>query len=131
MIHCDILIIDDDIDDIEILTEALNESGVEKVHYVYSPKEAFQYLEEVHPAYKPKVIVTAFFLPATTGAEFLVDIKKMDKHKNVKVVILSSANSKKEIEKFIEMGAVDYLSKPSSYDDYLKLAAGIKSIAGV
>ncbi|WP_018615805.1 response regulator [Segetibacter koreensis] len=131
MIHCDILIIDDDIDDIEILTEALNESGVEKVHFVYSPKEAFQYLDEVHPAYMPKVIVTDFYLPATTGAEFLADIKKMDKHKNLKVLILSSEKSEKEIDKFREMGAVDYLVKPSSYHDYLGVAVGIKNIAGV
>jgi PleD family two-component response regulator len=52
--YCDVLIIDDDFDDIEILMEVLNNSGLEKVHYVYSATDAFQYLEDIYPDCIPK-----------------------------------------------------------------------------
>jgi CheY-like chemotaxis protein len=127
MIYCDILIIDDDPDDLEILTEALNKSGVEKVHYVYSAKEAFRYLEEVYPECIPKVIVTDFLLPLMTGYEFLADLKAMDKYKEVKVVVLSSAKSQQQIEKLRELGDYDFYEKPSSFDRYMEVAESIKS----
>ncbi len=67
MKYCEVLIIDDDFDDIEILMEVLNKSGLEKVHYVYSAKDAFQYLEDVFPDCIPKVIVTDLHLPVLTA----------------------------------------------------------------
>ena len=58
MIHCEILIIEDDHDDIKVLTEAFNKSGVEKIHFVYSVEDAFMYLEQVYSECVPKLIVT-------------------------------------------------------------------------
>ena len=54
------------------------------------------------------------------------DLKKMDKYKHIHVIVISSGKSDKEIERFKEMGAYDYLQKPSTYDEYMKVAADIK-----
>jgi len=131
MVLCKILIIDDDEDDVEILSQAFTESGVDGVHYVYSAMQAFIYLETLEHTCLPKLIVTDLFLPGITGAEFLKDLKGMELYKNIHVVILSSIKSDKEIDRYREMGALDYLIKPSSYDEYVKVAADIKSKAGV
>lgn len=131
MDKCSILIIDDDLDDVEILVDAFTKSGVETVHNVSTAMQAFSYLEEVDHSCQPKLIVTDHFLPGITGAEFLKDLKGMDKYKHIHVVVLSSIKSEKEIERYKEMGAIDYLIKPSTYDDYVRVAADIKRKAGL
>ncbi len=131
MVDCKILIIDEDKDDVEILSEALTECGVDGIHHVHSAMKAFIYLQEVEHTCLPKLIVTDQFLPGITGAEFLKDLKGMNKYKHIHVIILSSVISDKEIERFLEMGAVDYLVKPVSYEDYVKVANDMKRKAGL
>jgi DNA-binding NarL/FixJ family response regulator len=46
----------------------------------------------------------------------------MDKYKHIHVVVLSSFKTEEEIEKYKQMGADDYLAKPSSYDAYVQVA---------
>jgi CheY-like chemotaxis protein len=127
MNECRILIIDDDKDDVEILAEAFTQCGVDSVHYVYTAMQAFMYLQEVGHECLPKLIVTDHFLPGITGAEFLKDLKGMEKYRHIPVIVLASTKSDREIERFREMGALDYLVKPVSYNDYVKVAADIKS----
>ena len=129
MTDCKILIIDDDEDDVEILAEAFTNCGVDGVHYVYTAMEAFIYLQQVAQDCLPKLIVTDHYLPGITGAEFLKDLKKMDKYKNIPVIVLATTKSDIEIEKYREMGAIDYVIKPVTYDDYKKVAADMKNKA--
>ena len=124
-----ILIIDDDTDDVEILSDAFSRSGVESVHYVHSAMEAFMYLEQLKAEEMPKLIVTDLYLPGITGAEFLADLKAMARYKDIHVIVLSTIKSDVEIERYKKMGAIDYLQKPSSYDEYLQVAKEIKERA--
>lgn len=125
------MIIDEDKDDVEILSEALNECGVDGIHHVHSAMKAFIYLQEVEHICLPKLIISDLFLPGITGEEFLKDLKGMDKYKHIPVIILSSVKPYAEIERYREMGAVDYLIKPISYADYVKVAADMKSRAAL
>ena len=50
----------------------------------------------------------------------------MDKYKHIHVIVISSGKSDKEIERFKQMGADDYFQNPSTYDEYMKVAADIK-----
>lgn len=127
MTNCKILIIDDDEDDVGLLCEAFTLSGVESVRYVFSAMQAFMYLEDVEHDCLPKLIVTDHFLPGMTGKEFLADLKKMEKYKHIHVIVLSTVKSPKEIENYRQMGALDYLDKPSTFDEYLRVAAEIKN----
>lgn len=129
--ECKILIIDDDEDDVEILSDAFMQCGVDGIHYVFSAMQAFIYLEQVADACLPKLIVTDHFLPGITGAEFLKDLKGMEKYKDIPVIVLASTKTDKEIERYKEMGALDYLVKPISYDEYVKVAADIKKKAAL
>ena len=123
MAHCKILIIDDDTDDVEILAAAFTQSGVDGVHYVHSAMEAFMYLEEVPTREAlPKLIVTDHYLPGITGPEFLKDLKTMDRYQHIPVVVLSTIKTEAQIEQYRRMGAADYLKKPASYSEYLKVA---------
>jgi len=118
-----VLIVDDDTDDVEILAEAFPQTGVKSVHYVHSAMQAFIYLQSMESKENlPKLIVTDFYLPGITGAEFLKDLKGMEKYKHIHVIILSSQKTDKEIEKYRQMGADEYLAKPSSYNEYVTVA---------
>jgi CheY-like chemotaxis protein len=123
---CKILIVDDDTDDVEILAEAFTQTGVDSVHYVHSAMQAFMYLQSIEDKKQlPKLIVTDMYLPGISGAELLADLKGMDKYKHIHVIVLSSVKSPAEIEKYKELGAEDYLAKPSSYDEYVRVAKQI------
>lgn len=131
MADCKILIIDDDQDDVEILADAFNQCGVDSVHYVFTAMQAFIYLQEKEHDTLPRLIVTDHFLPGITGAEFLKDLKGMEKYKHIPVIVLASMKSEKGIDMFRKMGAADYLVKPVTYDEYVQVAAEIKARAGL
>lgn len=124
MAYCEILIIDDDVDDIAILAEAFTNSGVRNVHYVHTAMQAFMYLETAK-ASLPKLIVTDHYLAGITGPEFLRDLKEMHLYDKIPVIVLSTIKSQKEIEDYKALGILEYLEKPSTYEDYLKVAAEI------
>ena len=126
MSRCKILIIDDDQDDVAILSEAFSQAGVDGVHYVFTAMQAFMYLEEVEKDCLPKLIVTDHYLPGMTGAEFLKDLKGMEKYSHIHVIVLSTHKTAKEIERYKVMGAIDYIKKPVTYDEYFDVAAEIR-----
>ena len=121
-----ILIVDDDTDDVEILADAFTQTGVERVHYVHTAMQAFMYLQSLENKEDlPKLIVTDMYLPGITGMEFLTDLKKMEKYRHIHVVVLSSVKSQRDIERYKELGADEYLVKPNTYEDYVKVAKEI------
>ena len=127
-----VLIVDDDNDDVEILAEAFTQSGVESVHYVHTAMEAFIYLQGCEDREDlPRLIVTDHYLPGISGAEFLTDLKKMEKYQHIHVIVLSSFRTEKEKEKYRQMGADDYLLKPSSYEEYNQVAKKMLSKASL
>ena len=132
MVPYKILIIDDDTDDVEILADAFKSSGVDSVHYVHTAMQAFMYLEEIkNMTDLPKLIVTDMHLPGITGHEFLMDLKTMEQYKHIHVIVLSSHKSEREIEQARKLGADDYLVKPFTYAEYLKVAADLKAKAAL
>jgi CheY-like chemotaxis protein len=89
------------------------------------------YLQEREHDCLPKLIITDYFLPGMTGTEFVKDLKGMDKYKHIPVIVLTTTKSEKELEKYREMGALDYLVKPITYNDYVRVAADMKSRVGI
>ena len=131
MITCTVLIIDDDEDDIDILSEAFTKCGVGSVHHVCTGKQAFIYLQGVSTDDLPKLIVTDHYLPGMTGRDFLQDLKQMDKYQHIHVIVLSSIKSDAEIKQYKALGATEYLVKPTSYQQYVAVAENMKSKAGL
>ena len=128
MKKCDILIIEDDTDDLEILSEALQESGIDCLHYEDSLSKAFAYLKDI--TYRdelPKLIITDFYLRGKTGIELIAELRKVEAYKDIPVIVLSSQRHQKDIDKYREMGAAEYLVKPSTYQEYLQMANYLKT----
>ncbi|HYH16827.1 MAG TPA: response regulator [Flavisolibacter sp.] len=123
-----ILIIDDDVDDVEILADAFTQSGVQGVHYVHTAMQAFMYLESIADSTDlPKLIVTDYYLAGITGPQFLADLKQMKRYQHIPVIVLSTTKTERQIEQYKALGILEYIEKPSTYDEYLKVATEIKS----
>jgi len=127
MNQCDILIIDDDSDDIEILSDVFIKNGIKKIHYEKSAPLALNYLQTfTNKADLPCLIVSDLYLRGMDGGEFLQTIKALPDLQHIPVILLSTQCTARDVEKYRNMGARDFIVKPSSYDDYIKLGASIK-----
>ena len=80
---CKILVVDDDKDDIELLSDAFKSNGEGSVHCVHSAKQAFEFLDHIEKEDLPKVIITDIFLPAQNGAQLIHDLKKKEQYKKI------------------------------------------------
>lgn len=112
-----ILLVDDDIELTELLSELLSLEGF-NVHTVHNGKEALDQLESL----KYDIVLLDVMMPVLNGIETL---KQLRQKYGIPVLMLSARND--EIDKVIglELGADDYLPKP--FNDR-ELVARIKAI---
>jgi len=77
-------------------------------HSVYSGSEALQWLKlEV-----PDLILLDVVLPDITGFEVYVEILKDSSIKDIPVIFITSSSDAEYIKTGLELGAIDYISKP-------------------
>lgn len=60
------------------------------------------------------------YLPGITSAEFLIDLKAIQPYKDIQVIVLSTIKSDVEIERYKQMGAVEYVQKSALISTKLK-----------
>ena len=101
-----ILLVEDDPFLIDIYTTKLKEDGF-TVSVAIDGEECIKKIQEE----MPDIVLLDIVLPGFDGWEILRKIKKDDRFKDVKVVILSNLGQKGEVEKGLELGATRYLIK--------------------
>jgi DNA-binding response OmpR family regulator len=60
---------------------------------------------------KPDLLLLDILLPGKDGFEILEEMKKNDELKDIPVILLTNLGQRKDVEKGLELGAVDYLIK--------------------
>jgi CheY-like chemotaxis protein len=122
-----ILYADDDADDHFILKESFQSNGIhaEMVSAV-DGQEALQYLETVHPASLPSLIILDLNMPRMDGRQTLSLLKKHPYFSSIPVVILSTSNNKAEKEYCQQQGAASYFIKPRHYTGYQSLVQSLQ-----
>ncbi len=124
MYPCKLLIIDDDRDDVELLTEALLQEGSSSFHCVTSAEEAITFLEEcATDEALPRLIVTDLYLPAINGIQLIKALQQIERYRNIPVFILSTLKYEMVKDFHESLAATGYIKKPTCYKDYLKVAA--------
>lgn len=101
-----ILLVEDDVFLIDIYTTKLKEVGF-SVEVAQDGEECMRKIKEK----SPDLLLLDIVLPSLNGWEILRQIKKDDKLKSLKIVILSNLGEKEEIEKGINFGVSKYLVK--------------------
>jgi len=119
-----ILLVDDDPNVIEILTESLRDRGY-ATEAAYDGEEAIRKYE----SFQPDLVVLDVVLPRRDGFEVCDEIRARDVHRDVPVIMISADSIQDSMLKGLRSGAQDYLKKPFSLkeiiakiDNYLSLA---------
>lgn len=115
MTYKHILLVDDDTEDQEIFETALELVGENLQCTSFSnAKDALHKL--VAGEVNPDVIFLDLNMPVMSGQEFLMKIKKQDGICDIPVIIFSTSSNQNTIKQMKELGAVDFLTKPSRFD---------------
>jgi CheY-like chemotaxis protein len=108
------LLVDDDRDDQQILSEAIHEVAPEAICLTASDGiDAMEKLreEKINPDY----IFLDINMPRMNGCEFLKSIKRMKDLKNIPVVVHSTSTSSGEVERLVQLGASGVHVKSCDY----------------
>ncbi|KQS26813.1 response regulator [Dyadobacter sp. Leaf189] len=120
MLYQNILLIDDDEDDQEIFLSAL-ENAADSVKCVAfsNAVQAFEKLQKNE--LDTDIIFLDLNMPLMNGQEFLTQLKKQQDLKDIPVIILSTSSNQNTIQQAKKLGAVDFITKPHSFDDLVQI----------
>ena len=107
-----ILLVDDVEMNLMILAEIIKAMGHEPVTAL-SAKDALDILS----GELPELILTDVSMPDMTGMEFCEILKDDVYTRDIPVIFISAIDSKTDLSKAFELGAVDYILKPFDPDD--------------
>ena len=118
-----VLLAEDDVDDQEMLMEAMVEEDASLRFLVASTgSKALELLKNLPETTELSLIIVDYNLPEISGAEILERLRPIKRFEAVPKVVWSTSNSPVYNKKCIENGALSYLVKPTGI-------AGIREIA--
>jgi DNA-binding response OmpR family regulator len=94
-----ILVVDDSTTNIVLLEAILDEKGY-KIYTAIIAK------------HHPDLILLDLLMPKISGFDFLKEIKKNKNTKDTPVIIVSALADEENIDRILNMGAVDFVKKP-------------------
>jgi CheY-like chemotaxis protein len=110
------------------MADILNEIGYTEVVQKESATEALHYLHTMGDSADGPgvdVIIMDLVMPGMDGIEGVRAIKKVDRLKDIPIVMLSAMDEEKKIEEAFAAGAVDFIGKPVKK---LELQARLRSV---
>ena len=111
-----ILVVDDDPDVRDAITDALGDEG----YRVTGARNGREALEQLRDRTRPSLILLDMMMPEMDGWRFRMELKKEPDLAEIPVVILSAHGNVRDAA--LALGAADYLRKPLSIDSLLEIA---------
>lgn len=102
-----ILVVDDIATNIALVKAMLRNKNYEVVS-AQSGAQALKVVEEQ----KPDIIILDIMMPGMDGYEVLARLRSNEETKDIKVIMLSAISKEEDIQKAMELGADDYITKP-------------------
>src|SRR5580692_10821941 len=120
MLYHDILFIDDDEDDRELFQSVLSSLMLPLTSNAL--EDARCALEKLGTnVVKADLIFVDLNMPHMSGQQFLQAIKKTDGLEKIPVIVLSTSSNPDVIRETKQLGAVDFVTKPSRMGDLEKM----------
>jgi CheY-like chemotaxis protein len=120
-----VLMADDDQEDCLLATEALSESGAQvNIAFVEDGIELIEYLldrVQARDSRLPGLILLDLNMPRKDGREALAEIKGEPALKDIPIVIFTTSEDARDIELTMKGGAESFLTKPDSFDEWVKI----------
>jgi CheY-like chemotaxis protein len=124
-----ILIGEDDIDDQDFLKEifsTIDESF--SLVFASNGREILQYLDGCSDHHLPCLIVLDYNMPGLNGVEILKALKANPKYDGIPKVIWSTSKSSSYKDICLDMGANEYLVKPSNVNELVETCKYMLSV---
>ena len=119
----EILLVDDNPADLDLTIDALAQSSwPSHVNTVSDGAEAIAYLRregKYSTAARPHLVLLDLNLPRKDGRSVLADVKTDPSLRRIPVVIFSTSQAAKDIERSYELGANSYVSKPPTLGEWV------------
>jgi CheY-like chemotaxis protein len=114
-----VLLVDDDSDDREFFRIALEEID-SSIHLLTaaSGKEALRIIHQL--TVLPYLIFLDLNMPHMDGREFLKQVKANHLTKKIPVVIVTTSNHPRDIDETRNLGASDFITKPSTVNELIE-----------
>ncbi len=118
-----ILLVEDNPGDVRLMKEALASNGTpNNLRVVEDGDQALRYLRQTEPfsdATRPDLIFLDLNLPKKDGREVLAEVKSDSSLRRIPVVVLTTSEADKDVQRAYELYANCYVKKPTDLDDYL------------
>jgi len=113
-----VLVVDDDIRNLFVLTAALEQEGA-RVFNASNGRRALELLEFE----RVDIVITDIMMPEMDGYQTIAAIRANPKLAHTPIIALSAKAMPEDRQNILETGADDYLSKPVDYDVLSNMAA--------
>jgi DNA-binding response OmpR family regulator len=110
-----ILIVDDEPNIVMTLEYAFKKKGFD----IFIARDGDEAIEMIQ-SFQPDLVLLDIMMPKVDGFEVLEFVKSDERFNTIKVIFMSAKNKLTDIEKGIEMGASDYITKPFSVKKVIK-----------
>ena len=98
------------VEDEKLLADSIERKFVQNHHRIFKAVNAKEARETLRKE-RIDLILLDIILPDIDGFQFLEELKKDSKTKDIPVIIISNLGQKEEIKKGKKMGAADYIVK--------------------
>jgi two-component system alkaline phosphatase synthesis response regulator PhoP len=102
-----VLVIDDEENILNLIRIGLEDNGFEVVTRS-NGLDALMYIEQEIPA----IIIADIMMPRLTGLELVKALKNNDDTRKIPLIFISALDQAKTVQEGLDLGAVDYITKP-------------------
>ncbi|HEY9809465.1 MAG TPA: response regulator [Halomicronema sp.] len=113
-VPANILVVDDDLNNLRLLTDVLTRQGYD-VRPIRNGQMALAAVE----AKQPDLILLDIMMPSMNGYEVCSRLKENEESRHIPVIFLSALNETDDKVKGFSIGAADYISKPFYTDEVI------------
>ena len=121
----EILLVEDDLNDVKLITHALQKYHLaNRIYVVRDGAEALDYLfgtgtyEGRDTSNEPKVILLDLKLPFVDGLGVLQQIKAHELTREIPVVVLTSSRESPDVQECYRLGVNSYIVKPLDFEQF-------------
>ena len=127
-----VLLVEDERDHAELVMDALRQvGGIKRVIVIENGQTALDYMfrkgEYTNKALspRPRLILLDINLPGKNGLEVLRTIRKEKRFSTIPIVILTTSPSADAVKQTADLGANDYVIKPTNFGEFLERVTGL------
>ena len=127
-----VFIAEDNPADVYLLEEAFRENGLTVDLNVWQDgDDALRFLDDLDansgtPC--PEVAVIDLHLPKVGGASLVERMRQIERCSNAQIIVLTSSGSPEERTRALALGANEYLLKPSTLEEFLKIGNVVRRL---